>query len=123
MKRKFLYGAFALVIATIVAVNIHINLSVDNDLLNLSFANIEQIAVAETNEPNSGWTWWTQGATKDEREYIRPCPTEQSSSGSGNASYGGASAGGSGSSSQTNPAGRTDISCPYGYDNCTPVGC
>lgn len=74
------------------------------------------------------WTQWpSQGLTKDERELIRRCPDNSSSSGSGSISggYGGASGSisGSGSSSQTNPPDRVDISCPYGQQNCTPVGC
>lgn len=74
------------------------------------------------------WTQWpSQGLTKDEREYRRRCPKKSSSSGSGSVSggYGGVSGSisGSGSTSQTNPTDREEISCPYGEQNCTPVGC
>ncbi len=74
------------------------------------------------------WSQWlSQGFTKDEREYERPCPTSSSSSGSGgvSGSYGGASGGisGSGSSNQTNPGNRNEITCAYGNVNCTPIKC
>lgn len=96
------------------------------DLLSVcqnAFANQEN----GEHENNTGWTIITQGATKDEREVKRQCPTEQSSSGSGNVSgsYGGAnvSIGGNGSSSQSNSSSRYDIACGYGYSNCTSVDC
>lgn len=123
MKKKIVYGTFVLLMAVIVSMNMHISLNVDDGLANLSFANVEQIAVAEDHQSNSGWEWWTQGARKDERELSRPCPTVQITTGNGNASYGGVIVGGGGTTTQINPAGRNDISCPFGYDNCTSIGC
>lgn len=73
-------------------------------------------ALANSENENYGWECWTQGATKDEREWvIRPCPTNSSSSGSAGASYNGVG--------QTNPSNRNAITCPYGATNCTPIPC
>ena len=124
MKNKIFGGAFIIAIAVLATININI-VQLENGTVNLKLANMKAFANAENgiNDPNIGSTYYTQGATKDEREWIRPCPTNTTSSGSGSGSYGGASASGSGSSSQTNPITRTELSCPYGYVNCTPIGC
>ncbi len=76
-----------------------------------------------THETNSFFEWFSQGITKDEREERRVCPSSSSSSGSASGSYGGASGSVSGSSTQTNPDGRYEYICPYGYANCSRIKC
>jgi hypothetical protein len=72
---------------------------------------------------NTGWTILSQGFTKDEREYERPCPTYEDNRGSGSVSGKGYSASGRGSHTQINPSGRMEITCPYGNENCTKIPC
>ena len=88
---------------------------------------ISSVEALSENEMNSLWEWFSQGIRKNEREWIRPCPSEESSSGSANigAGNGGTTVGGgvSGSHEQTNPSGRDEITCPYGEENCTEVEC
>ena len=123
MKKKLIIG----IIASLFAVATVFNMG----LLNFnkqSDATLEAITVMvkankEKHEINPWYMWPTQGITKDEREEKRACPSNESTSASGNASYGDVGAGGSYDHSQENPQGRYEIICPYGYDNCTPVGC
>lgn len=75
------------------------------------------------NSTNPWYQWPTQGITKDEREYIRPCPSSSGGSGSIGGGGGGVTGGVSGSHSQTNPSTRNEITCPYGTVNCSEVGC
>lgn len=120
MKRKYLLG-----IAIVTLVVGYVNVSIINDLNGrsvsmLSLGNIEAIANPEWND----WSeWFSQGLHKDEREWVRPCPSQETGSGFIGGSYGGGSISGGGSHSQTNPSGRSEITCPYGSSNCTPVGC
>jgi len=104
---------------------INVNLNKVSNKGDLALANVEALANEKDgkHEENSGWEYWTQGATKDEEEWERPCPSSSSSSGSGSGSYNGTGVGGSGSTSQTNPSNRDELCCKYGYDNCTPVEC
>jgi len=124
MKKKKNIGILVvLMFAALVTMNVNINLKTV-DILDVNLQNAEALASSE-------WSFWDglgnflsgQGWTKDEREWIRPCPSEQSSSGSGSVSYGGGTASGSGSSSTTNPSGRNEITCPYGSENCTQIKC
>lgn len=97
----------------------------------LAQTNSSQTGGSSSGDGSSSWNnwsqWLSQGLTKDEREYVRPCPSSSSSGSSGSASggYGGASGSisGSTSNSQTNPSGRNEITCAYGSTNCTSVGC
>lgn len=99
---------------------LNVNLSIEsNEISKVTLYDVESLS----NELNSITQWWSQGLTKDEREWIRPCPASQSNSGSGSVSYNGASVSGSGSSSQTNNNERSEITCPYGSDNCSEVPC
>lgn len=119
MKNKVLYGVVIMSVAMLIAFNI-VTVKKSNNNSNIALFDVEALADVEWNH----WTqWWGQGFTKDEREYERPCPSDESSSGSGNVSHGNTSIGGGGSHSQTNPSGRNEITCPYGSDNCTPIDC
>lgn len=90
-------------------------------------ANVEALT---NQEEKHGWNWpweWGQGLTKDEREVMESCPTQEEQHGEGSVSGSGGgysgSVSGSGGSSQSNPSNRHDIRCAYGYENCTPVDC
>lgn len=101
------------------------NVSKENKALKeLTISSVEALS---ENEMNSIGEWFTQGLYKDEREWIRPCPSEESYSGSvnvevgkGNITIGG---GIGGSYEQTNPSGRNELTCPYGEENCTTIDC
>ncbi|MDD2612079.1 MAG: NVEALA domain-containing protein [Bacteroidales bacterium] len=124
--KKNIFGGIAIVaIAVLMAFNVNLNLKKSRHASLLGFANVEALANEEDgiHEKNTGWEILTQGATKDEEEWERPCPTSSTTSGSGSGSYSGVGVGGSGSTSQTNPSNRYEICCKYGYDNCTPVDC
>ncbi len=140
MKNKFLSIAFVLGIAILGAVNVTLT-STENDnfdlasIVNISSANAEtppplggKHAVCHGCDNELNWPWqWNQGLTKDEREWTRPCPDEDSSSTSVGVDVdtpqGGGGINGSHSSSQSNSGGRQDISCPFGYNNCTAIDC
>jgi hypothetical protein len=68
-----------------------------------------------------------EGATKDERQEKRPCPTYQSGNGGGGATVdtpsGGGSAQGNGSYEQINPSDREEYICLYGATNCKTAPC
>jgi uncharacterized membrane protein YgcG len=118
MKSKIIKVSLATLVATVALFNISI--AFDNETeSDLLLFNVEALST-EWND----WTQWlSQGFTKDEEELVEPCPTDQSSSGSGSVSYGGGSISGSGSSNSTNPSNRHDIRCKYGSENCTSVDC
>ena len=127
MKNKFFYWTAIFVITILAAVNVNVSLN-NNDRPDINLNKVEAVAF----EWDGFWdrvdagltnTFQGQGWTKDERESSRPCPSSTSSSGSGSASYGGGSVSGGGSSSASNPAGRDEIICPYGTENCTPIKC
>lgn len=119
MKKKILCLTFAIATGIISVLNYKV--SVNDDIqFYLSLSEVEALAGGEW---NSWDQWLSQGLTKDEREWMRPCPSQESGSGYGNGSYGGVGVGGGGSYSQTNPSGRNEITCPYGNENCTPIGC
>lgn len=118
MKNKFLYGF--IIISVMVTTVFNVVFVKNNDRTDISLTNIEAWGGNEWNDWNE---WLTQGLTKDEREFVRPCPSEETSSGSGSISHGDTSVGGSGSHSQTNPTGRNEITCPYGSTNCTAIDC
>lgn len=118
MKKIFLYGFTIAVVVVIALLNVAM---IENDrIIDLSLSNVEASAESEWNDWND---WFTQGATKDEREWMRPCPITESSSGQGGASHGNTSVSGGGSHSQTNPSNRQEITCPYGSSNCSAIGC
>ena len=117
MKKNLFLGLITVATAIVVFVNVN---EISNEKKLTSLIEIEALATNEWNDWNQ---WFSQGFTKDEREWIRPCPSEESNSGYGNGSYGGVSIGGGGSHSQTNPSGRCEITCPYGNENGTSVGC
>lgn len=125
MKNKILGMASITFIAVLTTINVNFT-SLENDSLDLASLNLINTANAEDNELN--WPWqWNQGLTKDEREWERPCPDEESSSTSVdvnvNTPQGGGGIGGSHSSGQSNSGGRTELQCPFGYDNCTSIDC
>ena len=143
MKNKFLSIVCVFCIAIIGALNVNLT-SIENgdvdlvSIINLSSANAEDSpypppvggdrAVCHGCENDLNWPWqWNQGLTKDEREWTRPCPDEDSSStsvdGDVDTPQGGGGVGVIHSSSQSNSGGRQDISCPFGYDNCTAISC
>ena len=118
MKKIFLYGSTIIAVVAIALLNVTI---IKNDrIIDISLSNVEASAGSEWNDWNE---WFTQGATKDEREWMRPCPITDSSSGQGSVSHGDTSVSGGGSHSQTNPTGRQEITCPYGSSNCSSIGC
>lgn len=118
MKKNFLYGYAVIVFAIIALLNVTV---IKNDrILDVSLSSVEAFAGGEWNDWNE---WLTQGATKDEREWNRPCPATESSSGQGGVSHGDTSVSGGGSHSQTNPSGREEITCPYGSSNCSAIDC
>lgn len=88
----------------------------NKELGNLTITQVEALSGSEY---NNFWEALSQGILKNEREYIRPCPSTESSSGSANIGDGGIS----GSHEQTNPSGRNEITCPYGDTNCTVIDC
>lgn len=116
--KKFIYGASCIVSIILIGFNVSL-VNTQNDLYDLVLSDIEATA---DNEWNSWNEWVSQGLTKDEREWMRPCPSSESSSGNGSISNGNIEIGG-GSHSQTNPSGRYEITCPYGNANCTAIGC
>lgn len=118
MKNKFLYGT--MVMAVVVMTMLNITFVENDNQTDLSLVDVEAWADNEWNDWNQ---WLTQGLTKDEREEKRPCPTEESSTGSGSISHGDTSISGGGSHSQTNPATREEYICPQGNTNCTAIGC
>lgn len=122
MKKTIIGGVVAVAIAAVAAFNVHFNTNAENELSAFSINHVEALA-SEEGGYNHWSQWLSQGLTKDEREFTRPCPSSSSSGGSGSASYGGGSVSGSGNSSQTNPSNRYEITCPYGSDNCTSIGC
>jgi hypothetical protein len=75
--------------------------------------------------PNPWYLWLSQGLTKDEREYKRKCPTNNSSNSNTTVSisYRGFTGSISYSSTTTNSSDREEITCAYGSTNCTPVNC
>lgn len=115
-------GMFAVILAMTYTTSV---ISKDNN--NLEEITIARVEALSSNEMNSFLEWFSQGIHKDEREWIRPCPSEESSSGSANIGVGngGTTIGGgvSGSHEQTNPSGRDEITCPYGEENCDEVEC
>lgn len=119
MKKTFLNLMLLAVIAIVAYVNYDVTKESDSNY-NLSFMEIEALADNEWNDWNE---WLTQGLTKDEREWVRPCPSEEYGEGYGEGSYGDISIGGGGSHGQVNPNGRNEITCPYGNSNCTEVNC
>lgn len=123
MKRKSVYVVFIAVVAAMAFFNV--NVLVKNNVSDLpsSLLELEALAEEEKHEWNDWPLWGSQGFTKDEREEKRPCPIIESGSGNVNGSYGGGSVGGGGSHSQVNPNERYEIICPYGYSNCTSIGC
>jgi hypothetical protein len=62
MKKKILGGIAVLAIVAVAVVDVNLGAK-SNDLSDLSLANVEALA---NREANTGWDWWTQGATKDE---------------------------------------------------------
>ncbi len=120
MKKKILYGTVIMAVAVMAFCNFAFVKNSNCAIAEITLFNAEALAETEWND----WTQWlSQGFTKDEREIVRPCPSDQSSSGNGSISVGGNSASGGGSHSQTNPTGRYDIACGYGSVNCSPVKC
>ena len=121
----------AMAVVAVAGTNVYLANDIRVQRNELSLLNLENIAEADEtnagNEYNSFWQWFTQGLTMDEVEERRVCPSYTSSSGSGSASVSngvaGGSVSGSGSHTQTNPSTRYEIICPYGYSNCTEVGC
>lgn len=89
--------------------------------------NTSEAGSSSGNASNPWYQWPFQGATQDERELFRDCPTSSSSSGGGSAGggnqAGSGSAGGNYSHSQTNPTTRRELSCPYGSVNCSSLDC
>lgn len=147
MKKKFFIGGAALLFAAVTALNM--DLLQSNKACDVSLENMISTANANSEvsngclycggdgvrsggstctycsagNRNTGWTILSQGFTKDEREYERPCPTYEDNRGSGSGSGKGYSASGSGSHTQINPSGRMEITCPYGNENCTKIPC
>jgi hypothetical protein len=120
---RFIGGSVAiLAITALTAINVNVNLnSQKKDTVSMFTLSKPEALAGEY----AGWDnfWQGQGFYMDEEDFTQPCPSEQSSDGNGNGSYGGISVGGGGSSSQTNPSGRHDIRCKYGDYNCTRVPC
>lgn len=119
MKRKILCTLILIVTVLIGWTNFRI-LNDSEIIMNMPFANVEALAGGEWNDWNE---WLSQGFTKDEREWKRPCPLEEGNSGYGNIGYGNIGIGGGGSHNQSNPSGREEITCPYGDQNCTEIPC
>ena len=114
-------------VAGMIAAFAYVNFEVINDNEDLSDLTLQDVEALSDTEWNNWTQWLTQGFTKDEREWMRPCPSTESSSGSGSVGVGkgdtSVEVGGSGSHEQTNPSGRNEITCPYGDTNCTEVEC
>lgn len=117
--KTFIYGVCCIASIALIGFNVSVA-NTKKDLYDLALSNIEDTA---DNEWNSWNEWLSQGFTKDEREWMRPCPSSESSSGNGSISNGNIEIGGGGSHTQTNPSGRYEITCPYGNSNCTAIGC
>lgn len=117
--KKLICGACCIISIALIGLNVSL-VNAKKDLYDLTFSEIEATADNEWNDWNE---WFTQGFTKDEREWVRPCPSSESSSGNGSISNGNIEIGGGGSHSQTNPSGRYEITCPYGNENCTAIEC
>jgi len=138
MNKKIFGGIAIVAIAVAMAFNVTLSNQKQDKASMLALANVEALADPEDVDggilpevtvlstphgENSGWLWWTQGATMDEREWVRPCPTSSSTSASGGGSYNGTGGNGSYSESQTNPPTRNEITCPFGWINCTAIDC
>lgn len=123
MEKKFIGIGVAGMIAAFAYVNFEV-INDNEDLSDLTLQDVEALSDPEWNH----WTQWlTQGLTKDEKEEKRPCPSTESSSGSGSIKIGygniGVEIGGNYSHSTTNPEGKEETTCANGLENCTEVGC
>lgn len=123
MKKKILSGVFALALLATIGFGVNKSMKSDARLSDLALSNVEALASGESNEWNHWSQWLSQGLTKDEREWQRPCPSESSGSGNVNVNHNGTGIGAGGSYSQTNPSTRSEITCPYGNDNCSRIRC
>lgn len=106
-----------------VLVMCYVNFSIVNSKGEMTHFSLDEIEALADSELNNWNEWFSQGLTKDEREWIRPCPNQEYNSGYVEGGYGGANIGAGGSHGQVNPSGRNEITCPYGNQNCTSVDC